>query len=57
MADNGAYLPEAIDGATILDPVLWSSLCNSFEDRSPVDEIYGCPIFKWVAVTWPKYRV
>ena len=26
-------------------------LCNSFEDRIPVDEIYGCPIFKRVALT------
>ena len=27
--------------------MLWSPVCNSFEDRPPVDEIYGCPIFKW----------
>ena len=27
-----------------------SSQCNSFEDRVPVDEIYGYLIFKWVAV-------
>ena len=33
-------------------PVMKSSLCNSFEDRAPVDFIYGCPIFKWVAKTW-----
>ena len=25
--------------------------CNSFEGRTSVDEIYGCPIFKWVADT------
>ena len=25
---------------------LKSRHCNSFEDRAPVDEIYGCPIFK-----------
>ena len=31
-----------------------SSLSNSFEDRAPVDEIYGCPISKWVAETWPR---
>ena len=31
--------------------------CNSFEDRAPVDFIYGCPIFKWVAETWPHDRV
>ena len=31
-----------------------SSHCYSFEDQAPVDFIYGCPIFKWVAVTWLK---
>ena len=35
-------------------PVIWSSLCNSFEDRAPLNCIYGCPIFKWVAVTSVK---
>ena len=31
----------------------WNSvkLCNSFEDGTPVDEIYMCPVFKWVDVT------
>ena len=29
-----------------------SSDCNSFVDRVPVDWIYGCPIFKWVAASW-----
>ena len=33
-------------------PYMWSGLCNSFEDRVPVDETYGCPIFKWATVTW-----
>ena len=33
-------------------PYMWSSLRNSFEDRMPVDETYGCPIFKWATVTW-----
>ena len=33
------------------------SHCNSFDDRAPVDEIYGCPIFKWVEVTWLNDRV
>ena len=33
-------------------PVMWSSLCNSFQDQAPVDFIYGCLIFKWVAVSW-----
>ena len=31
-----------------------SRLCNLFEDRAPVDKIYGCPISKWVAVTLIK---
>ena len=30
------------------------SYCNSFEDRAPVDFIYGCPIFKWVTVALLK---
>ena len=30
-------------------PIFKSSHCNSFEDRAPVDFIYGCPIFKWVS--------
>ena len=29
----------------------------SFEDRTSVDFIHECPIFKWVWVTWPKWRV
>ena len=33
-------------------PVMSSSLCNSFEDRVP-----GCPIFKWVAMTWLNDRI
>ena len=40
-------------GAVILVPML-SSFCNSFEDWAPVNEIYGCPIFKRVAVIWLK---
>ena len=32
--------------------LMFLSLCNSFEDWAPVDFIYGCPIFKWVAKTW-----
>ena len=39
-----------------LSPLLLSH-CNSFDDRAPVDEIYGCPIFKCVAVTWLNERV
>ena len=30
---------------------LKSSLCNSFKDQAPVDFIYGCLIFKWLAET------
>ena len=37
-------------------PLVNSSHCNSFEDRAPVDFIYGCPIFKWAAETWSHDR-
>ena len=30
---------------------------HSFEDRAPVDFIYGCPIFGWVAGTWLHNRL
>ena len=33
-------------------PIFKSSHCNSLDDWAPVDFIYGCPIFKWVAETW-----
>ena len=32
--------------------IMQSSLCKSFEDRVPVNVIYGCPIFEWVPVIW-----
>ena len=35
-------------------PTFKSSHSNSFEDRAPVDEIYGCPIFEWVAQVWSQ---
>ena len=35
---------------------LKSSHCNSFEDWGPVDEIYRCPIFIWVAVIYQRMR-
>ena len=38
-------------------PAMKSSLCNSFEDRTPADGIYGCSIFKWVAVISLHERV
>ena len=38
-------------------PYFKSSHCNSFEDRAPVDFIYGCLIFVWVAETWLHGRV
>ena len=31
---------------------LFSSYCNSFDNRVPVNQIYWCPISKWVAVIW-----
>ena len=42
-----------IVGTSILVPYLPSHHYNSFEDRAPVDEIYGCPVFQWVTETWP----
>ena len=33
-------------------PIFQSSHSNSFEDWAPVDEIYGCPIFKCIADTY-----
>ena len=38
-------------------PIFQSSLCNSFDDWAPVDFIYRCPIFKWLAGTWQHDRV
>ena len=38
-------------------PTFKLSHCNSFEDQAPVDEIYGCPIFKRVAESWLHGRV
>ena len=38
-------------------PIFKSRHCNSFEDQAPVNFIYGCLIFKWVAVTWLHDRV
>ena len=34
---------------------VWS-LWNSFEHQVPIDEIYGCLVFKWIAVIWLKVR-
>ena len=39
------------------DVIMPTSHCNSFEDRAPVNFIYGCPISKWVAMTWFHSRV
>ena len=38
-------------------PIFMSSHCNSYEDGAPVDEVYGNPIFKWVAETWLHDRI
>ena len=40
-----------IAGATTPLPCVVTSLCNSFDNREPVDEIYGCSIYKRVTVT------
>ena len=46
IAGGGGYYPATCSYA--------SCLCNSFEDWAPIDFVYGCPIFKWVAAMWPK---
>ena len=47
----------ALPGLLSLYPIFMSSHCN-FEDRTSVDEIYGCPIFHWVAETrWQGTRI
>ena len=41
-------------------PNFKKSQCNLFEDRAPIDEIYGCPIFKLVCrnlTTWQGIRI
>ena len=38
----------------IIIPVPYPKFNNSFENRVAVDSIYGCLIFKWVAVTWQE---
>ena len=45
-----------------LGPLSWwlivkSSPRNSFEDQTPINFIYGCPIFKWVAENWLYVKV
>ena len=37
---------------TQVGPMLapWTLLSGSFEDQAPVDEIYGCAIFEWLAI-------
>ena len=45
--------PQWVNGTTCTTQVtnLWFKTLQFFEDRVPVEEIYGCPIFKWVAKT------
>ena len=33
-------------------PIFKTSHSNPFDDRTPVDFIYGCSIFKWVTEAW-----
>ena len=40
-----------IIGGTFWCSIFKTSHCNSSEDPAPVDEIYGCLIFRWVAET------
>ena len=36
---------------TLVASAISLSHYNSYEDQAPIDEIYRCPIFKWVAKT------
>ena len=45
----GACCLAAIAGDTILVPCHVIKALQPFEDWAPVDELYGCLIFKWVA--------
>ena len=36
----------------LLYSLMHLSLCNAYEHRASVEEIYMCPIFTWVAETW-----
>ena len=40
--------PGSCAGATVMVSCRY---CNSLEDRANIDEIYGCPIFKWIIMT------
>ena len=53
---NRACRLAAVAWAATWYPVMQSSFCKSFEDRAPVDYIYGCQIFKWLAQTLLKNR-
>ena len=47
-----ACCPAAMSMLLSCCPVMQSSHCNSFVDQAPVDFIYGCLIFKWVAMSY-----
>ena len=42
----------AINGVTILVPTHVAKSLKLIRRSAPVDEIYECPISKWVSVTW-----
>ena len=46
------FLTRLSPSISIQELLLKVSRCNSFDDRAPVDFIYGCPIFRWVSETW-----
>ena len=48
----GPVVRQPLPGLLSWYPIFKSSHCISFDDRAPVDFIYGCPSFKWVAETW-----
>ena len=48
IAASGATTDHNADIIVSWGFVMWSRHCKQFEDRAPVDEIYGCPTFKWL---------
>ena len=48
----------AIAGLLTWYPGIFKSRhCNAFQDWAPINEIYRCPISKWVAEIWQHCRV
>ena len=52
VAFKGLCRPAAIGEAAVLILCHVFKPCNSIKDRTSVDDNYGCPMLKSVAVTW-----